>query len=84
MLHDPDHCLLTRSGQDPEAQGGEDKREMHLVSVFLPFPICETCLISARLLSTGADTSYKFSPTSPTRTHSHKILNIRQPKVLED
>jgi hypothetical protein len=56
----------------------EGKSEMRLVSMCLPIPICETCLVSARLLSIGAHMSYKFSPTLPTRTPSHQLLNIWQ------
>jgi hypothetical protein len=30
------------------------------------------------------DMVFKFSPTSPTRTHAHQLLNIRHSEGIED
>jgi hypothetical protein len=57
---------------------------MRLISARLPFPICETCRVSMRLLSTSSTMVYKFSPTSPARIHGHHLLNIRQAEGFKD
>jgi hypothetical protein len=48
----------------------------------LPLLRCEAHLISVHLPSTCACTVYMFSPTSPTRTHAHQVLNPRQWNTL--
>jgi hypothetical protein len=45
------------------------------INMCLPLLRWEMRLVRARLLSTGSRTVYLFSPTSPTRTHSHQFLN---------
>jgi hypothetical protein len=60
------------------------KREARLVSSHHPFVRCETHLVRARIPSTCARTVYKFSPTSPTRTHGHQLLNKRQSEGFKD
>jgi hypothetical protein len=55
-----------------------------IISMCLPFPICKTHRVSARLLSSSSSTVYKFSPTLPTRTHVDQLLNIRQLEGFED
>jgi hypothetical protein len=59
-------------------------RETRLVRACLPFPRCEMCLVSMRLLSICSRTIYKFSPTSPTRGGAHQFLNPRQSNCFED
>jgi hypothetical protein len=60
------------------------KREMHFVSARLLWLRCETRLVSMCFLSTCTHMVYTFSPTSPTRTHGHQLLNIQQLEGFED
>jgi hypothetical protein len=58
--------------------------ETRFVTAHLLWLRCETCLVSARLLSSSSITVQKFSPTLPTRTHAHQLLNTWESKGFED
>jgi hypothetical protein len=60
------------------------KRETRPHNARVPLLRCETRLVNAHLSSTCAHMVYKFSPTSPTRSHDHQFLNPRQSDDFED